>query len=84
MLAFHLAPTMELTWQTSLSLLAIALATLIFGSVIMGFFGGNQMPVDGKVRPLPIPMTLVRIDLEGHPANCPVRTSSLMDISRPS
>lgn len=48
MLAFHLAPTMELTWHTGLSLLAITLATLIFGSVIMGFFGGNQMPVDGK------------------------------------
>ncbi|KAF7544706.1 hypothetical protein G7Z17_g9736 [Cylindrodendrum hubeiense] len=39
---------MELTWQTIVPLLAIALATLIFGSLIMGLFGGNQMPVDGK------------------------------------
>ncbi|KAH7162355.1 hypothetical protein B0J13DRAFT_535730 [Dactylonectria estremocensis] len=39
---------MELTWQTVVYSLAIALVTLLIGSVTMGFFGGNQMPVDGK------------------------------------
>ncbi|KAK7428534.1 3-dehydrosphinganine reductase [Neonectria magnoliae] len=39
---------MELSWQTALSLLALAVVTSVFASAIMGLFGGNQMPVEGK------------------------------------
>ncbi|KAF4979483.1 hypothetical protein FZEAL_4342 [Fusarium zealandicum] len=39
---------MDLSATTLASILGVSIATLVFASFIMGLFGGNKMPVEGK------------------------------------
>jgi 3-dehydrosphinganine reductase len=40
---------MDFSSTTILSVLGASVATILFGTFIMGLFGGNKMPVEGKV-----------------------------------
>lgn len=41
---------MDLPWQTILSSIVLGILASAFASVVMGLFGGNKLPVEGKVR----------------------------------
>jgi hypothetical protein len=40
---------MDLSSKTIATYIAVSIASLIVGQFIMGFFGGNKFPVEGKV-----------------------------------
>ena len=43
------SPTMDFSLKAIAAYVAISITTLIVGQLIMGFFGSNKFPVEGKV-----------------------------------